>query len=392
MKADTIKTADDVMMATYTRFPVVMTKGKGARLFDSEGNEYLDFVSGLAVCNLGHCHPRVVEAINSQARKLMHVSNLFYTEPQVALAKLLVENTFADKVFFANSGAEANEAAIKLARKYSKDNFGPGRADIISMRSSFHGRTMATVSATGQEKFHKGFEPILEGFSYVPYDDINALRNAVTDTTCAILLEPIQGEGGVNMPSKGYLREVRELCNEKDLLLIFDEVQTGFFRTGTLFAYEDEGVIPDIMTAAKAMAGGISIGAALAIDSVAESFCPGTHASTFGGNPVSCAAGIAVMETMLEDGFGAHVKDMGDYLLEELACVARSKSVVKEVRGRGLIIGIELNTEGGAYVQQCLSKGVLINCANQTVLRLLPPLIITQNEAEKVINVIKEVL
>jgi len=387
-----IELSNEVIMNTYGRFPLLITKGKGCNLWDSDGNEYLDFVSGLAVCNLGHCNEKVSLAVKEQVDRLVHVSNLFYTEAQIRLAKLLTDNSFADKTFFCNSGAEANEAAIKLARKYSSDNFGRGRHEIITMNSSFHGRTMAAITATGQPKFHAGFEPMLEGFSYVPYDDLEALSKAVSERTCAVFLEPIQGEGGVNVPSPNYLRNVRKICDENKLLLMFDEVQTGFGRTGTLFAYEDEGVSPDIMTLAKSMAGGISIGATLATRRAAESFGPGTHASTFGGNPVACAAGIAVMETMLEKNFLDNVRDMGLYFRNELVKMAEKKKGVKGVRGRGFMLGMELDYKGASAVKACLAKGLIINCVNECILRFLPPIVVTKDEIDKALSIIDGVL
>ena len=291
MKSDIKKIADDVIAKTYNRFPIVLEKGKGCELWDITGKKYLDFLAGIAVCNLGHAHPDVVSALVKQAQTLFHVSNLYYTIPQTELAALLVEKSFADRVFFCNSGAEANEAAIKLARKYFKDRGEGDRYRIIAMKQSFHGRTMATLSATGQDKIRKGFDPVLEGFGFVPFNDIDALANAVDGKTCAILLEPIQGEGGVHCPDKGYLKAVRELCDRNGVLLMYDEIQTGMGRTGKLFAYEHSGVPPDIMTLAKAMANGLPIGAMLATEAVAEAFGPGAHASTFGGDS-HCDGGL----------------------------------------------------------------------------------------------------
>ncbi|MDP2724697.1 MAG: acetylornithine/succinylornithine family transaminase, partial [Syntrophales bacterium] len=273
--------ADKLIMGTYKRFPVVLVKGAGARVWDRTGKEYLDFVAGIAVCSLGHSHPRVMEAIGKQLENLTHVSNLYYQEPQIRLAKILVHNSFADRVFFCNSGAEANEAAIKLARKYSHDNAGGNKYELITMLNSFHGRTLATVAATGQEKFHKGFEPLPEGFRFVPFNDPYAMEGAITDKTCGVMLEPIQGEGGVVIPDEGYLREVRIICDKYGILLILDEVQTGMGRTGELFAYESSGIKPDILTMAKALGNGFPVGAMLATEKVASAFVPGSHASTF---------------------------------------------------------------------------------------------------------------
>jgi len=381
-----------VIMNTYGRFPLVITKGKGCKLWDKDGREYLDFVSGLAACNLGHSHPSVVEAIKKQSETLIHVSNLFYTEPQVNLAELLIKHSFADKAFFCNSGAEANEAAIKLARKYSRDHFGEGRYGIITMNSSFHGRTMATITATGQSKFHDGFEPLLEGFSYIPYNNIGALKQRISGSTCAILLEPIQGEGGVNVPSPDFLKEVRKICDEHKLLVIFDEVQTGFGRTGTLFAYETTGMVPDIMTVAKSMAGGVSMGAALATDKVALSFGPGTHASTFGGNPLASAAGVAAMETMTREGFLADARNTGEYLHSKLVDMAKNKKGIKEIRGMGFMWGIELTHEGASAVSYCLERGLIINCVKDNVLRMLPPIVVSKEEIDRAIIILDGVL
>src|SRR6266568_1297266 len=297
-----IAKADKYIMKTYGRYPLVPVRGEGCRLWDADGREYLDFLAGIAVNNLGHCHPRVVEALQQQAAELIHCSNLYQIPRQIELAELLCENSFADKAFFCNSGAEANEAAIKLACKYSRDTFGPERYGIITATDSFHGRTMATVSATGQEKVQRFFDPLLHGFSHVPFNDIAALEAAVTPTTCAVMLEPIQGEGGVNMPSPGYFEAVREICDRHGLLLIFDEVQVGMGRTGKLFAYEHFGVTPDIMTLAKALAGGAPIGCMLAREELAPAFSPGTHGSTFGGNPLVCAAAVAALKAIEEEG------------------------------------------------------------------------------------------
>jgi predicted acetylornithine/succinylornithine family transaminase len=378
------------VMNTYTRFPVVLRKGRGMKVWSSDGKEYLDFVGGVAVNILGHCHPRVVVAIQKQAQRLIHVSNYFYIEPQIKLAKLLIEHSFADKVFFCNSGAEAIEAAIKLARKYGKEQVHPDRFEIIAAHNSFHGRTLAAVSATGQEKFQKGFEPLVPGFVHVSYNDIQALRDAVTEKTCAILLEPIQGEGGVRVPGEDYLKEVRALCNEQNILLILDEVQTGMGRTGKLFAHQHFGITPDIMAIAKGLGGGVPIGAMLSTDKVASGFQPGNHASTFGGNPLVCAAGVATLEVVLEDGFILdQCNRMSTYFigkLEELR--TKFPSLVKEVRGKGLLIGMELTTEGDPIVRTCLEKGFLINCTSGTVLRFIPPLIVQRKDIDQLIEVL----
>jgi acetylornithine/N-succinyldiaminopimelate aminotransferase len=377
---------------TYSRYPIVLVRGKGTRVWDVEGKEYLDFVAGLAVCNLGHCHPRVVRAIQDQAAKLIHVSNFYYIEPQIQLASLLCKHSFADKVFFCNSGAEANEGAMKLARKYAKDKMGSDRFEIITMEGSFHGRTFATLTATGQEKFHKGYSPLMPGFKYVPFNNPEAVRKAVDSKTCAVMLEPIQGEGGVKCPSEGYLKAIREICDEKKLLLIFDEVQVGMGRTGKLFAYEHDGIEPDLMTLAKSLAGGVPIGALLIQKGVEESFGPGDHASTFGGNPLATAAGIAALTAILEEGMLKNCQNVGVYFLDRLAAFKKTFPSVKEVRGKGLILGIELNMEGGPIVKEMMQRGILINCTMGNVLRFLPPLIVTKEEVDRVVDTLEEVL
>ena len=376
---------------TYARYPVLLVRGKGTRVWDLEGEEYLDFVSGLAVCNLGHCHPRVVKTIQDQAAKLIHVSNFYYIEPQIQLAFLLCKNSFADKVFFCNSGAEANEGAFKLARKFAKEKVGKDRYEIITMERSFHGRTLATLTATGQEKFHKGYEPLMPGFKYVPFNDIGAVRNAIDPKTCAVMVEPIQGEGGVNCPSEGYLKALREICDEKGLLLIFDEIQVGMGRTGKLFAYEHDGVEPDMLTLAKSLAGGVPIGALLIRKGVADSFEPGDHASTFGGNPLATAAGVAALTAILEEGMLENCQKMGDYFLSKLGEIKNRFPFVKEVRGRGLILGIELKIDGSSFVKEMLKKKILINCTMGNVLRFLPPLIVTKEEVDRVVKALEEV-
>ncbi len=381
------------LMNTYSRYPIVLRKGMGMKVWDLDNKEYLDFVGGIAVNILGHCHPRVVVAIQKQAQRLIHVSNYYHIEPQIKLAKLLVENSFADKVFFCNSGAEAIEAAIKLARKYSKEHLGPNCFEIITAENSFHGRTLGALTATGQEKFHRGFEPLVPGFKYVPFNDTKALSEAITENTCAVLLEPIQGEGGVILPDSDYLKEVKKICNENNLLLILDEVQTGMGRTGKLFAYEHYDITPDIMTVAKGLGNGVPIGAMLATDKVASAFEPGNHASTFGGNPLVCAAAIATIETLLEDGFILdNCNRMSIYLFEELLKLKeRFPHLIKEIRGKGLILGIEMTTECSSIVKACMEKGLLINCTANNVLRLIPPLIVRRRDIDQLINILNEI-
>jgi acetylornithine/N-succinyldiaminopimelate aminotransferase len=387
-----MNTADQVIAKTYKRFPIVIAKGKGCSLWDTQGKKYTDFVSGIAVCNLGHAHPRVSEALSRQADLLLHVSNLYYTEPQIELASLLTENSFADRVFFCNSGAEANEAAIKLARKYFKDKGEHERYRIVTMERSFHGRTMATLSATGQDKIRKGFEPILEGFDYIAFNDIDALRNSIGPSTCAVLLEPIQGEGGVRCPAPDYLKAVRELCDEKEILLIFDEIQTGMGRTGKFFAYEHFGIQPDIMTLAKALANGLPIGAMLANEKVAQAFGPGAHASTFGGTPIVTAASVQVVKVLLEENLFYHCAEIGAYFKERLKGLKDNHESIVDVRGMGLLLGMKLEIEGDTIVNSCMEKGFLINCIQGNILRFIPPLIVQKEEIDALVECLDEVL
>jgi acetylornithine/N-succinyldiaminopimelate aminotransferase len=371
---------------TYNRFNVALLRGSGCNLWDQEGRQYLDFVAGIAVCNLGHCPPELARVLYEQAQQLVHVSNLYYTEPQAKLAANLTSVCFAEKVFFGNSGAEANEAAIKLARKYSRQRYGPGRYGIITMKDSFHGRTLATLSATGQYKVQEGFEPLVDGFRYVAFDDVDAVAEAIDETVCAVLVEPIQGEGGVRVPKAQYLAGLRELCSKRDLLLIYDEIQVGMGRTGNLFSHQHEGVAPDIMTLAKALANGIPIGAMLASGEVAEAFTPGSHASTFGGTPLVTAVAIEVLRQISQQGFLDRVQSVGHYFREQLLSLSRKYSFVREVRGRGLILGMELDFPGAEIVIQCQERGVLINCTAEKVLRFIPPLIVTSDEVDRLIE------
>jgi predicted acetylornithine/succinylornithine family transaminase len=382
------------IMNTYKRFPVVLRKGRGMKVWSTDGKEYLDFVGGVAVNILGHCHPRVVVAIQKQAQRLLHVSNYYHIKPQIKLAKLLIQHTFADKVFFCNSGAEANEAAIKLARKYSKENVNPDRFEIITAENSFHGRTLAALAATGQEKFQKGFEPLVPGFKHVPFNDVDAIGQAITMNTCAIMLEPVQGEGGVKIPDPDYLKEVKKICDENSLLLILDEVQTGMGRTGKFFAYEHFGITPDIMTIAKGLGGGVPIGAMLSTDKVASAFQPGTHASTFGGNPLVCAAAVTTIETLLEDGFILdQCNRMSEYMKERLINLREKfPHLIADIRGLGLLIGMELTRECDSVVKACLEMGVLVNCAAGNVLRFIPPLIVQKKDIDHLINVLGKAL
>jgi acetylornithine aminotransferase len=374
------------LMQTYTRQPISIVRGRGSKVYDLEGREYLDFVGGIAVNVLGHGHPDLVQAIQRQAAQLIHTSNLYYTEPQVQLAKILVEHSFADRVFFCNSGAEANEAAIKLARRYAHGKYGADRFEIITMKNSFHGRTLATITATGQDKVQKGFEPLMPGFGYAFFNDFATLEALTNERTAGIMLEPVQGEGGVYVADQDYLKRLREFCTKRDILLIFDEVQTGMGRTGTLFAYQQLGVTPDIMTLAKGLAGGVPIGACLAKESVASAFVPGAHASTFGGNPLACAAALAVCRVLLEGSLLDQAKQMGEYLAKGLADCKDRYRVVRDVRGIGLLQGMELTIDAKTVVADCLARGVLINAAGERVLRFVPPLIITQREIDKLLE------
>lgn len=382
----TINRADKYMFRTYGRFPICLVKGDGCRVWDEEDKEYLDFVGGIAVCALGHSAPLVTRALEEQSRELVHVSNLYYTKPQTELAQLLVENSFADRVFFCNSGAEANEAAIKLARRYSTEKFGAQRHAIVSMNNSFHGRTMATLSATGQGKIRAGYDPLLEGFKFSEFNDFDSLKGSLDDSVCGVILEPIQGEGGVVCPDSGYLKKVRELCNERGIILIFDEVQVGMGRTGSFFAHEHYGITPDIVTMAKALGNGLPIGAMLSTEELSRAFGPGSHATTFGGTPLVTAVSRAVVKSILEDGWIEHCRAVGDYFKEKLQQLAQKYGMIKEVRGLGLIIGVELDTPGAPIVDACLKDGFLINCAQEKVLRFVPPLIVSENEIDLLIE------
>ena len=385
--------ADTVFIGNYLRYPAAIESGAGCELIDADGSRYLDFLSGIAVCALGHCHPSVTQAISDQASRLVHVSNLYYTLPQTELAELLVDNTFADKVFMANSGAEANEAAIKLARIAS----GEGRYEIITLHGSFHGRTLATVAATAQPKFHQGFEPLPEGFVYAEFGNHEAIERCVTPQTCAIMCEPLQGEGGVRPLTEDYLQFLRQLCDTHNLLLIFDEVQTGMGRTGSLFAYQQLGVTPDIMTVAKALGNGMPIGVMLTTEKLASALVPGTHASTFGGNPVACAAAVATLKVMLADGFLHEVQVKGDYFRARLGEVQQKHpGLCSHVRGMGLLNGLvmtEAGCERGADIVNAMyDERILINFAGNCALRFAPPLIVDQTEIDRAIGILDQVL
>lgn len=380
------------VMNTYGRLPMALVKGEGVYVWDADGNKYLDFVAGLAVNSLGHCHPKVVQAIREQAGILMHVSNLYWIEPQVRLAQLLIENSALDRVFFCNSGAEANEGAIKLARKYAKKYMGPEKYEIITMEKSFHGRTLAAVTATAQTKYQKDLDPLPTGFKYVPFNESAALAEAVSAHTCAVMLEPVQGEGGVNVADYDYMQKVKQFCIERNLLLIFDEVQCGLARTGKLFAYEHYGVDPDIMTLAKAIAGGFPMGALLAKEKVAECFQPGDHAATFGGNPLASAAGYAAVSILADKAFLAETAEKGLYFKSKLHWLKDKYPFIADVRGKGLMLGIEVTVEAKSIVDACQAEGLLINCVGSGVLRFIPPLVITRRDIDNAVQILDKVM
>jgi len=388
-----VQGARQYLMDTYARYPLALARGQGTRVYDVEGREYLDFIAGIAVNVLGHCHPKVTLALQQQAHRLVHTSNLFYTEPQVQLARALVARSFADKVFFCNSGAEANEAAIKLARRWAHEKDGASRYEIVSMLNSFHGRTLATLTATGQEKVQTGFEPLPEGFRYVPFNDAEALSQAVTSKTAAVLLEIVQGEGGVQVVTPAFLKTCREISRERGALLILDEVQTGIGRTGRLFAYEHFGVTPDVMTLAKGLGGGVPIGACLATDDVAKVFIPGSHASTFGGNPLVCAAALAVLEAILEDqDLLSQCTRLGEYFRKGLQELQGRCPAVTAVRGLGLLIGVEVTVDARELVHDLRKRGILANATSERVLRFAPPLIVTHAEIDRVVTTLGDVI
>ncbi len=384
--------SEKFLMNTYRRLPVALVKGKGSYSWDADGRRYLDFFSGLAVNNLGHGHPRVLQALSRQAQRLIHVSNLFHSEPQTRLAAMLVKHSFGDKVFFCNSGAEANEGAVKLARKYAKKHFGPGRFEVVTMTNSFHGRTLAMITATGQTKYQKGFEPLMPGFRYAEFGNLQSLKDALSEATCAVLVEPVQGEGGIRIPPQDYFKAVRSLCDERKVLLIMDEVQTGIGRTGRLFAHEHFGTQPDVMTLAKALASGLPIGAIVAKDFVAEAFEPGDHAATFGGNPLVTAVGQATLDTILKQGLTKAAALMGRYFLKGLESLRGGCRSILEVRGIGLMLAVDLDREARPVVLDALQKGLLVNAVGEKTLRILPPLNVRKKEIDASLKILKEVL
>lgn len=385
---------DKYYMNTFgKRIPVCFTHGKGIHLWDTEGRRYNDFFAGIAVSALGHSHPALVSAIQAQAEKLLHCSNLYYIEPQAKLAKLLVENSCADRIFFGNSGAEANEGAIKLARIYFKKKGYSDKYEIITLENSFHGRTLATVAATGQKKYKEPYAPLTPNFVNVPINDLGALEGAITENTCAIMLEPIQGESGVFPMTEQYLQGVRDLCDRHGLLLIFDEVQTGIGRTGKLFGYQHYGIEPDIFTLAKALGGGVPIGAVCAKQHVAQAFDPGDHGSTFGGNPLACTAGLAVMETVLGDGLVERAAEIGGYFSSKLQSLADKYTFITQIRGKGLMVGLQLSIDKAKDIKEaCFARGYLLANVGNSILRILPPLIITAEDIDGFVAALDEVL
>lgn len=382
----------DDYMPVFARYNIVLDHGDGPYLYDTNGKKYIDYLAGIAVNVVGHNYKPLVDAISRQAAKMIHCSNLYYTEVQVEATEKLKKLSDMDKVFFGNSGAEANEGAIKLARKYATD-IDPEKIQIISALHSFHGRTIATLTATGQDHYHHGFGPLPEGFDYVPFNDIEALEAKMSDKTCAIMLEAIQGEGGVHVPDKDYLPKVRALCDKYNAVLIFDEVQCGMGRTGTFFGCQQFGVKPDIVTLAKGLAGGVPIGAFLATDKVARAFHPGDHGSTFGGNPLACAAACVVLDALTKDNLMKNAVEVGAYLKEKFnAYKEKYPTLIKDVRGRGLILGMELSRPGREIANECLDYGAIINCTAGNVLRFVPPLNITKTHVDELIAILDKVL
>ena len=385
---DVISIFNDYVIANYGRLPKVITKGQNNTLQDLDGNTILDMFPGWAVSGIGHCHPKVVEAICKQAGELLHIDNTFYTIEQGQLAKMLSERAFGGQCFFCNSGAEANEAALKLARRHTPRE----KYKFITAEKSFHGRTFATVTATGQPQYHDGFLPLPPGFVYVPFNNIDALHEAFDDEVCAVMIEPIQGEGGIHEATPEYMQTIRDLCDEHDALMILDEVQTGMGRTGRWFGYQHYDVTPDIITLAKALGGGVAIGAMMARPEIAKSFVPGTHASTFGGNSLACAAAIAVIEAIEEDKLLDNAKAVGEHTRNKLEQLRERFPIIDHIRGKGLMLGLQLNMPGAGIVSRCLEKGLRINCTQETVLRMMPSMTVTQDEIDAAVAILEEVL
>jgi acetylornithine/N-succinyldiaminopimelate aminotransferase len=386
-KTEVFEAYKDFILNTYTRLPVIFVKAKGMKIWDIDYKEYLDFFPGWGVSNLGHCHPAVLAAVRDQVGKLIHIPNNFYHIQQAKLAKEINYWTFPSKVFFCNSGAEANEAAIKFSRKYGK-----GRFEIITFENSFHGRTLAALAATGQEKYQQGFAPMPQGFKIIPFNDIPALKSAVTNNTVAIMLELIQGEGGINVAKKDFVAEIKKICQEKNILLIIDEVQTGIGRTGKMFAYQSFDIQPDLITLAKALGGGLPVGAMVVRKEIADTLQPGTHASTFGGSPLVCKAALAVLRAVQKEKMLANCQKMSEYLFKKLQDLKDHHAQITEIRGLGLMIGIQLNVPGKDITQKCLEKGMIINCTHDTVLRLMPALNVTKKQIDKAVSILGEAL
>ena len=389
---DLITRGNKVIMETYKRFPLVFDKGQGCVLTDNNGKEYLDFVAGIAVDALGHSHPGLLAAMQGQMEKLVHISNLYWSQPGIELAEMLTQASGLDKVFFCNSGAEACEAALKLCRVYGKLKKSKEAVEIIAMQQSFHGRTYAAITATGQPKYQENLEPLMPEIYHVPYNDIEALKAQITPKTCGIILEPIQGEGGIYPANPDYLKEVRKICDEQNIVLIFDEVQTGIGRSGKLFAYQQYGVVPDVVTMAKGLGGGVPIGGIIAKDHVAEVFTPGTHASTFGGNPFVTATAKYVIETLTAPGFLEAVVEKGDYLKSKLEALKKDHPAIKEVRGMGLIVGVQIDADLGAIVAKAMEKGLLLITAGSNAIRFVPPLVVTKAEIDQAVQIFSECL
>ncbi|MDR0434269.1 MAG: aspartate aminotransferase family protein [Gracilibacteraceae bacterium] len=390
--AELMETGEQRLMRTYARLPVALCRGEGAWVWDTEGKRYLDFVTGLAVTSLGHAHPEIVRVVREQAGLLLHTSNLYWNEPQTRLAKALTDHSFADKAFFCNSGAEANEGAIKLARKYAKQNYGPHKTKIISLRGSFHGRTLATLTATGQDKYHRDYEPLPAGFAYAERDDAAALEEILDGQTAALFLEPVLGEGGVFPLSREFMLAARNICAKKGILLVFDEVQSGMGRSGYLFAHEAYGVTPDVMTLAKALGNGIPIGAVLARGQAAETFAPGDHASTFGGNLLAAAVANKVVEIMTQADFLPQVREKSAWFAAELGKLARKAGIPGQVRGMGFMLGLPVGESGPRLVEECRRRGLLLNCVGGDTLRFLPPLTVSRAEMETALEILAGVL
>lgn len=385
-KQEIFDSYQDNILSTYTRIPAIFVKGKGMTLVDIDGKKYLDFFPGWGVNNVGHCHPKVMSAVRDQIGKLIHIPNNLYHPHQAKLAAEIIRHAFPGKVFFCNSGAEACEAAIKFARAYGKGK----RTEIITMENSFHGRTLGALTATGQAKYQEGFSPLVPGFRTIPFNDLSALKAAITDQTIAVMFELIQGEGGINVASPAFVKEVRTICDEKNILLIFDEVQTGMGRTGEMFGFKTYGVIPDLMTLAKALGGGLPIGALVVKKELSDTFKPGMHASTFGGSPLVCKASLGTFKAIVTDKMLANTKKMGEYLVGQLKEMQKEFRCIKEVRGLGLMIGVELNVPGKQIVENCFKQGLIINCTHDTVLRLMPALNVTQAQINKALAILKK--